>query len=296
MLGLASISGNLIFQDSMDKTTQIQKAEKFLALHHDAKLLVLPNIWDPLGASLLEGLGYPAVATASAAVAYSLGYDDGQKIKFDAMLDVIERIASSVAVPMTADIERGYAEQPDEVAENIRRVMHAGAVGINFEDSSFEGGPLQPIDFQCERIQAIRNMADKEGVPLVINARIDVFMRRGDISRSEKIAETISRGKAYLDAGADCLYPIGPGDVETLKRIREETEAPINVYASQLAASMKELEAIGISRLSLGPGLIRASLTTMRNVAQGLLDYAPYDSFSADVIMTSDEIRDYIST
>ena len=96
----------------MDKTTQIQKAEKFLALHHEPKLLVLPNIWDPLGARLLEGLGYPAVATASAAVAYSLGYDDGQKIKFDAMLDVIERIASSVAVPMTADIERGYAEHP----------------------------------------------------------------------------------------------------------------------------------------------------------------------------------------
>ncbi len=280
----------------MDKTTQIQKAEKFLALHHEPKLLVLPNIWDPLGARLLEGLGYPAVATASAAVAYSLGYDDGQKIKFDAMLDVIERIASSVAVPMTADLERGYAEHPQEIAENIRQVMHAGAVGINFEDSSFEGGPLQPIDFQCERIQAIRNMADKEGIPLVINARIDVFMRSADISRSEKIAETISRGKAYLDAGADCLYPIGPGDVETLKRIREETEAPINVYASKLAASMKELAAIGISRLSLGPGLIRASLTTMRNVAQQLLDYGPYDSFSADDIMTSDEIRKYIST
>ncbi|MCH8953769.1 isocitrate lyase/phosphoenolpyruvate mutase family protein [candidate division KSB1 bacterium] len=280
----------------MDKTTQIQKAEKFLALHHEPKLLVLPNIWDPLGARLLEGLGYPAVATASAAVAYSLGYDDGQKIKFDAMLDVIERIASSVAVPMTADIERGYAEHPQEIAENIRQVMHAGAVGINFEDSSFEGGPLQPIDFQCERIQAIRNMADKEGIPLVINARIDVFMRSADISPSEKIAETISRGKAYLDAGADCLYPIGPGDVETLKRIREETEAPINVYASKLAASMKELAAIGISRLSLGPGLIRASLTTMRNVAQQLLDYGPYDSFSADDIMTSDEIRKYIST
>ncbi len=280
----------------MDKTTQIQKAEKFLALHHEPKLLVLPNIWDPLGARLLEGLGYPAVATASAAVAYSLGYDDGQKIKFDAMLDVIERIASSVAVPMTADIERGYAEHPQEIAENIRQVMHAGAVGINFEDSSFEGGPLQPIDFQCERIQAIRNMADKEGIPLVINARIDVFMRSADISRSEKIAETISRGKAYLDAGADCLYPIGPGDVETLKRIREETEAPINVFASKLAAPMKELAAIGISRLSLGPGLIRASLTTMRNVAQQLLDYGPYDSFSADDIMTSDEIRKYIST
>ena len=278
----------------MDKTTQIKKARKFLALHHDPKLLVLPNIWDPLGARLLEGLGYPAVATASAAVAYSLGYDDGQKIRFDTMLDVIERIASAVEVPMTADIESGYAERPQEVVENIRRVMQAGAVGINFEDSAFEGGHLRPIDIQCERIRAIRNIAEEEGIPLVINARIDVFMRSGEIS--EKITETIARGKAYLEAGADCLYPIGPGDIETLKTIREETKAPINVYASKAAASMKELEAIGISRLSLGPGLIRASLTTMRNVAQELLDYGSYDSFSAEDIMTSDEIRKYIST
>jgi len=280
----------------MDKTTQIEKAEKFLALHEDPKLLVLPNIWDPLGALLLEGLGYPAVATASAAVAYSLGYDDGQKIKFDKMLDVIERIASSVAVPMTADIERGYADHPQEIAENIRQVLEAGAVGINFEDSSFEGGPLHPIDFQCERIQAIREMADKEGVPLVINARIDVFVRRGEISRDEKIEEAIVRGKAYLEAGADCLYPMGPGDIETLKRIREETKAPINVYASKAAASMNDLEAIGISRLSLGPGLIRAGLTTMKHVAQQLLDYGSYDCFSAEDIMTSDDVRKYIST
>lgn len=279
----------------MDKTTQIQKAEKFLALHHEPKLLVLPNIWDPLGARLLEGLGYPAVATASAAVAYSLGYDDGQRIKFSTMLDVIERIASSVALPMTADIEGGYAEQPDEVAENIRKVLQAGAVGINFEDSTVEGGPLHPIEFQCERIRTIRKMAVEEGIPLVINARIDVFVRRGEISHAKKIEETIVRGQAYIDAGADCLYPMGPGDIETLKKIRDETKAPINVYASKAAASMKELEAIGVSRLSLGPGLIRASLTTMKNVAQQLLDYGSYDSFSAENIMTGDEIRKYIS-
>jgi len=279
----------------MDKTTQIEKAGKFLALHEDPKLLVLPNIWDPLGALLLEGLGYPAVATASAAVAYSLGYDDGQKIKFDKMLDVIERIASSVAVPITADIERGYADHPQEIAENIRQVLEAGAVGINLEDSTLEGGPLHPIDFQCECIQVIREMADKEGVPLVINARIDVFVRRGEISRDEKIEEAIVRGKAYLEAGADCLYPMGPGDIETLKRIREETKAPINVYASKAAASMNDLEAIGISRLSLGPGLIRAGLTTMKHVAQQLLDYGSYDCFSAEDIMTSNDVRKYIS-
>ncbi len=184
---------------------------------------------------------------------------------------------------------------PDEVAENIRKVLQAGAVGINFEDSTVEGSPLYPIEFQCERIRTIRKMAVEEGIPLVINARIDVFVRRGEISHAKKIEETIVRGQAYIDAGADCLYPMGPGDIETLKKIRDETKAPINVYASKAAASMKELEAIGVSRLSLGPGLIRASLTTMKNVAQQLLDYGSYDSFSAENIMTSDEIRKYIS-
>ncbi|MGH7454384.1 MAG: isocitrate lyase/PEP mutase family protein [bacterium] len=218
----------------MDKKLQIQKAEKFLALHHDPKLLVLPNIWDPLGARLLQSLGYPAVATASAAVAFSLGYDDGQKIGFAEMLEVIRRIAASVEVPLTADIERGYAENPEEIAENIRQVLLAGAVGINLEDSTGEGGELYPIDFQCARIRAVRAMADREGIPLVINARTDVFLRGASGSKSEKIAETIARAKAYLDAGADCNYPITVGDIETLKLIRDATRAPINVYASAM--------------------------------------------------------------
>ena len=127
---------------------QVKKTEAFLALHHDPKLLVLPNIWDPLGARLLEALDYPAVATASAAVAFSSGYDDGQKINFTIMLEVIQRIADSVQVPITADIEGGFAITPDDVAENIREVIRAGAVGINFEDGTFEGD--EPLHYQSQ--------------------------------------------------------------------------------------------------------------------------------------------------
>ena len=273
----------------MDKSTQIQKAQDFLALHHDRKLLVLPNIWDPLGAKLLESLGYPAVATASAAVAYSRGYDDGQKISFDEMLEVIQRIVGSVEIPVSADIESGYAENPREVAENVRQVLAVGAVGINLEDSVSEGGSLRPIDFQCERIAAVRQMAEQEGVPLVINARIDVFISGGSRSKPEMTTETITRAKAYLEAGADCIYLIALGDVETLQQIQAEIDAPINVYASASTASMAELEAIGISRLSLGPGFLKASLTAMKKVALELKNYSSYDSFTKDV-MTSEEI------
>lgn len=278
----------------MNKKTQTHKAQSFLALHHDPKLLVLPNIWDPLGARLLEALGYPAVATASAAVAFSLGYDDGEKISFSAMRAVIERIASSVDVPLTADIEAGYADRPQDVADHVREVLRAGAVGINLEDSKPEGGPLRTIDSQCARIQAVRAMADREGIPLVINARTDVFLQDVNAPKSSKVAETITRAREYLQSGADCIYPITVGDIETLNLIRAETGAPINVYASKSAASMRELEAAGISRLSLGPGLIKAGLTTMKKIARELQDYGSYDLFT-DQAMSSDEIRQYVS-
>ncbi|MCZ6766538.1 MAG: isocitrate lyase/phosphoenolpyruvate mutase family protein, partial [bacterium] len=236
----------------MLKTTQIQKAKDFLALHHDPKLLVLPNIWDPGGARLLEHLGYPAVATASAAVAYSLGHDDGERITFDVMVDVIQRIASAVSVPVSADIEGGYGEDPLDVFNNVRRIVQAGAVGINIEDSFSEGGPLRDASSQCERIRQARNAARGEKVPIVINARMDVFIG-SDTATDDQMSEAVSRARAYLDAGADCIYPITLGRIKALKELLSQIRAPINVYANAKAAPMRDLEKAGISRLSLGP-------------------------------------------
>lgn len=279
----------------MNKAVQIEKAKKFLALHHDPKLLVLPNIWDPLGARLLTGLGFPAVATASSSVAYSLGYADGERITFDAMLEVVQRIAESVDVPVTADVERGYGESPEEIAANMRWVLEAGAVGINIEDSVVEGGALVPIEVQSDRIRAVRSMAEAETVPIVINARTDVFMSTNAGSNEERLEEAITRAKAYLAAGADCIYPITVGDLETLRAIQTEIQAPINVMAASGTAPMRELEKAGISRLSLGPNFLKASLTTMRRIALELRHYGSYDEFTHDV-MSSDEIMTYVRT
>lgn len=273
---------------------QVKKAEDFLALHHDPKLLVLPNIWDPLGARLLEELGYPAVATASAAVAFSLGYDDGEQITFDTMIDVIRRIADSVTVPLTADFERGYADDPEDAADNVRQVIRAGAVGVNIEDSTKTWGTLYPTDVQCDRIRAVRAAADLEDFPLVINARTDVFYQGQDGSHADKTAETIARARAYLDAGADCIYPITVGDIETLRQILDAIHAPINVYAPMATTPMRKLEAAGISRLSLGPGMIKASLTRMKEIALALLNYDDYEVFT-DGTMSTDELRRYLS-
>lgn len=271
-----------------DVSEQVQKAERLRALHHGDKILVLPNIWDAGGARMMEWLGYPAVATASASVAYSLGYNDRQTITLDAMIDAVEKVASAVQVPVTADLEWGYAEQPAEVAENMRRVLHAGAVGINLEDSIREGETLFPAEFQCERIRAVREMAQQEGVPLVINARTDVFWPRVPGSPEKKLEEAIRRAKLYLEAGGDCFYPILLGDLETLTTIYGAIQAPINVIALMAQASLKELEAAGIARVSLGPSLIWATMTVMKKIAQELQAYGSFDLFTRDIISSED--------
>lgn len=268
---------------TFDSVRQAQKARAFLELHHGPRMLVLPNVWDVLGARVLEVLGFPAVATASSSVAYSLGYLDGEQVGFETMLGVIERIASSVDVPMTADIERGYSETLDGIAANIRRVVGAGAVGVNLEDSTFEGGPLRAIEEQAARIRAAREAADGEGVPIVINARIDAYLSGVGGSEEERLEETVARGRAYADAGASCLYPITLHDIDSLKRLRDETGAPINVYAKKGTPPMRELEAAGVSRLSLGPGLQRASVAAIKRVAEELLRYGTYDEFVGGV-------------
>jgi 2-methylisocitrate lyase-like PEP mutase family enzyme len=257
----------------MNKNDQIRRAEVFLALHHDPSLLVLPNVWDPLGARMLEALGFPAVATASAAVAYSLGYGDGQLV--------------------TDDFESGYAEEPGGVRENVRRVVETGAVGINLEDSAVEGGPLFDIEAQCRRIEAARAGADDAGVPLVINARTDVFLGRTDEDRESKVTEVIERAQAYLEAGADCVYPIPIGDVPTLRAIVDAVRAPVNAFASASTAPMRELEEAGVSRLSVGPGLIKAALGAMKAAALDLKSYGGYDAITTHA-MTSEEIQIYV--
>lgn len=272
----------------------IQKAERLRALHQTGRILILPNIWDPGGARMMEWLGYPAVATASASIAYALGYDDGEQITFEAMLDVVGRVASAVKVPVTADMEGGYARQPDEVAENMRQLLRAGVVGVNLEDSIGEGKIMYETEFQCARIRAVREMARREGIPLVINARTDVYGPQAAGTDGEKFAAAVARGKAYIQAGADCFYPIFLGDLETLRRIHKEIQAPINVLAPTCRATLRELEDAGIVRLSLGPGLMWASLTVMRKIAVELQGYGSFASFTRDVI-TTNEIQQYLS-
>ena len=259
----------------MTKQNNIQpeKGNLLNTLHHNGKLLVLPNIWDPLGAVLLESLGYAAVATASASIAFSNGYPDGEKIPFKELLHILRKIINSVTIPVTADIESGYATNNTELKENIKMLLDAGIAGINFEDTNQTDKTIIPIEAQCEKLSLVRNTALEMGVPLFINARTDVYLKANDLSEEEKLSETILRGKAYKNSGADCFYPISLKKKEQIEIIIKEVGLPVNVLLLPGVPDFETLKIIGVARLSLGPGFLKTSINAMKNIAEKLLNY-----------------------
>ncbi|MCB0101424.1 MAG: isocitrate lyase/phosphoenolpyruvate mutase family protein [Anaerolineales bacterium] len=256
---------------------QAEKAQTLLGLHNNGTLLILPNVWNPIGARMLQRKGYPAVATASAAIAESLGYGDGEQLKLDTMLEMVARIAHSVDVPVTADFEAGYSDTIEGLQENTMRLLDTGAVGINFEDSFDNSAHLRPIAEQVERIKAVREAAERKGVHLVINARSDSFFAEGFSSEEERVEDVITRLNAYTQAGADCVYPVGRGDKETLKILRNRLNAPINVLATTKTSSLKELQTLGINRVSFGPYIFRSLLAKMSAMQDEILNMGEYD-------------------
>ena len=250
---------------------QPEKGNLLHMLHHNGKLLVLPNIWDPLGAALLESLGYAAVATASASIALSNGYQDGENIPFKELLEVLKKVVRSVQIPVTADIESGYTKSNAELKENIKMLLDVGIAGINFEDTNKDDKTIISIKAQCEKLSVIRNTASEMRVPLFINARTDVYLQANDLPDQEKLAETIRRGKAYKDAGADGFYPIFLKEETAMKSIVKEVGLPVNILILPGIPDFKELQDLGITRVSLGPGFLKIAINAMKNTAEKLL-------------------------
>ncbi|MCK6584075.1 MAG: isocitrate lyase/phosphoenolpyruvate mutase family protein [Anaerolineales bacterium] len=256
---------------------QAKKAQTLLSLHNNGRLLILPNVWNPIGARMLQAKGYSAVATASAAIAESLGYGDGEQLKLSTMLEMVARIVRSVEIPVTADFEAGYSSTIEGLQQNISLLLDTGVVGINFEDSFDHSSRLRPVPEQVERIQAVREAAARKGIHLVVNARADSFFAEGFSTDEERIEDVITRSNAYIQAGADCVYPIGRGDRETLSILRNRISAPINVLASAKTASLKELQELGINRVSYGPYVFRSLLAKMSDMYDGIKNMGSND-------------------
>lgn len=230
--------------------------------------LILPNAWDVASAVAVERAGASAIATTSSGVAASLGYPDGEAIPVADMLAAIARIARAVNLPVTADMEAGYGlDAPDLVAG----LLAAGAVGMNLEDTNRTDDPpgLVAADVQAGWLAAIRGAATTAGVPVVINARIDVFLR-GSGSPGERLDEAIRRAHAYVTAGADCVFPIWLVDADAIGRIVREVEAPVNVLLRPDPPSITRLAELGVRRISVGGSLLRHAMDDAEAVARRL--------------------------
>jgi 2-methylisocitrate lyase-like PEP mutase family enzyme len=266
----------------MNLETQRAKAEAFRAMHDRSKILVLPNAWDPMSARVIEEAGARAIATTSAGVAFSVGYPDGEAMPRDEMIAAIARIARVVTVPLSADIESGFARDAREVAETVRRVIDAGAVGINLEDAIHGGPPaLYDLETAVERVRAAREAASASGVPLVINARTDVYL----LSIGEPDARfdhAVRRANAYRKAGADCLFVPRIGRPADIERIVAALEAPLNLLAFPGIPTIAELERLGVARLSVGTWPTLAAMNTARKIARELLGTGTYESMFDD--------------
>ncbi len=261
-------------------------AEQFLALHRMGRPFVLANSWDVVTAALFAREGFQAIGTSSYATAATLGLHDGQHILLQETVDLVKRLAHRIKLPVSADIENGYAETVEGVVQSARAVLTAGAVGMNIEDSTGDPErPLYDVTLQREKIGAIRGMADAAEFHPVINARTDTFLLPND-NRGRRLRETIERGRAYVEAGADCVFvpDMGDLDVATLKQLVNEISAPINIVAGGSTPPMTKLEEIGIARVSLGPRVMRAGLGLFREIAREILDRGTFTKMTTGAL------------
>ncbi|GGQ07489.1 isocitrate lyase/PEP mutase family protein [Streptosporangium pseudovulgare] len=261
------------------KFSHRDRALRFRESHTDGRVLVLPTAWDVASACLIEDAGADAIATTSAGVAWSLGAADGNRLGRDRALDLVARIVSAVDVPVTADIEGGYASDPDGVAETVREVLAAGAVGINIEDGHAPVPRLRPVGEQCERITAARRAADAVQVPMFLNARVDTYLlAAGD--PATRLRDTVDRAVAYVAAGADGIFVPGVTDPETVSALVREVPVPLNIMAGPGAPTIGELAELGVGRVSLGPAIALATHALVRRGVRELLTAGTYTAFA----------------
>jgi len=270
--------------------SQTERAEAFRLLHNSKRVLILPNVWDVPSARIFEDAGFPAVATSSAAVAVSLGYQDGEEISKDELFATVKKIVTRLAIPVSVDIESGFGADTEQLSATVRRVVEAGAVGVNIEDiSNYENKTLFNVESQVERIRTVRSVSTLFSVPLVINARTDAY-RFGAGDEKARLREAIRRSNAYAQEDADCLYPMGLVQKEAIAEFVKSVKLPVNIMARRGAPSVPELEEIGVRRLSLGPGPMYAAMGLLKRIGQELKRKGTYDSLLEGAI-TFDELN-----
>ena len=254
--------------------TYLSRSAAFRSLHHGPGILVVPNAWDAVSARLFEAAGFACVGTTSAGIAWSCGYPDGQKIPRDEMIAAIARVTRATHLPVTADIEAGYGKSPEAVAETVRLVIGACAVGVNLEDATGDDGdsPLFEISLQRERVSAAREAADSgvgRGEGAVVNARTDVFWLSVGAEET-RLARCLERLDAFRAAGADCVFVPRVQAPEVIGDIVTHAGLPLNVLASATGPDVHALEKLGVARVSVGSGIAREAAAAVQRAGAEL--------------------------
>lgn len=249
-------------------TTQAERAHAFAALHVKGDPVILYNAWDAGSAKVVAAAGAKAIATGSWSVAAAWGYGDGEKVPLDVALMNLARIVAVVDLPVTLDFESGYARAPADVQRNAATAIEAGAIGFNFEDQIVGGEGLYPIAEQQARIRAVRAAADAAKVPVYINARCDHFLKEPAEKHGEFVDRAIERGRAYAQAGASGYFVPGLANPDLIRKVCSSVELPVNLMMFQGMPSAKELAALGVARLSYGPGPYRLAMRALEAAAK----------------------------
>lgn len=267
----------------MNTSEHRKLAEDFRKLHRAPPILLLPNSWDPMSARIFEAAGFPAAATTSGGLAWALGYQDGEKAPWPEVVAATHRIAEAIRVPLTADIETGYGATPDALARSVTEIIGAGAVGVNLEDGTPNPQePVRTIDDAAARIRAARAAASAAGVPIVINARVDLYLKHvGD--EATRFTETVRRAEAYLAAGADCIFVFAVADIDLIKKLTAAIKAPVNVVGRAGGPGLKALEAAGVARVSIASGASMVVMSTIQRIAEELHQKGEFDILKASI-------------
>jgi 2-methylisocitrate lyase-like PEP mutase family enzyme len=255
--------------------SQQDKARDFETLHRKGNPLIIYNIWDAGSAKAVADAGATSLGTGSWSVAAAQGYADGEELPLEALLATVRTITAAVDLPLSVDFEGGYAEHPAELGKNVVMVMDAGAVGINFEDQVVGGSGVYPIAKQAERVHAIRAMAESRGLPFFINARTDLFLQEGDrFKHAALLDEAIARAKAYAEAGASGFFAPGLADEGLIAQLCDAVSLPVNIMMMTGVPSPKELAALGVARVSYGPGPYRVMMAKLKEDAAAVFSAA----------------------
>jgi 2-methylisocitrate lyase-like PEP mutase family enzyme len=260
---------------------QARQAEAFRARHHTGSPLLLCNAWDGMSARIFAAAGFEAIATSSGGVAWSLGYPDGEVAPWTMIVGATERIVQAARLPVTADLEEGYADSADRLALSVCEIIATGIVGINLEDGTHHGpGAIRDAEEAAQRIRAACKAARSVGVPIVINARIDVWQRQIG-AESGRFDEAVRRARLYREAGADCLFPIGLRDFDTIARFVKAVDMPVNVVAKAGMPPLAEFARIGVARVSTASAPALAIMAKARELAADLKASQAFDTLAS---------------